>query len=104
MTPPTSVGRSTTGARFTDFNPFWEFVGGPLHAGTSGPGKIDKPFGPDVKFVSIASDMKQNRPPSDGFQFFGIGRVNARSKVLTVSLHGLDGQKLYSVDLPPEGV
>ncbi len=25
-------------ARFTDFDPFWEFVAGPLHAGTFGPG------------------------------------------------------------------
>ena len=24
-------------ARFTDFDPFWEFVAGPLHAGTFGP-------------------------------------------------------------------
>jgi len=89
-------------AQFTDFKPFWEFVGGPLHAGTFGPGEIDKTFGPDVKFVSIPTDMKQNRPPSDGLQFFGIGRVDARSEVLTVSLHGIDGQKLYSVDVPPE--
>ncbi len=28
-----------------------------------GPGEIDKTFGSDVKFVSIPSDMKQNRPP-----------------------------------------
>ncbi len=89
-------------AQFTDFKPFWEFVGGPLHAGTFGPGEIDQTFGPDVKFVSIPADMKQNRPPSDGYQFFGIGRVDARSKVLTVSLHGVEGQKLYSVDLPTE--
>jgi alkaline phosphatase D len=89
-------------ARFTDFKPFWEFVGGPLHAGTFGPGEIDKTFGPDVKFVSVPLGMKQNRPPSDGLQFFGIGRVDARSKVLTISLHGLDGQKLYAIDLPPE--
>ena len=89
-------------AQFTHFKPFWEFVGGPLHAGTFGPGEIDKTFGPDVKFVSIPPDMKQNRPPSDGLQFFGIGRVDARSKVLTVSLHGLDGRKLYAVELPPE--
>jgi len=89
-------------AQFTDFKPFWEFVGGPLHAGTFGPGEIDKTFGPDVKFVSVPPGMKQNRPPSDGLQFFGIGRVDARSKALTVSLHGLDGTKLYSVELPPE--
>ena len=89
-------------ARFTDFDPFWEFVGGPLHAGTFGPGDIDKTFGPDVKFVSIPKGMKQNRPPSEGLQFFGIGRIDARSKALTVSLHGIDGQTLYEVQLAPE--
>jgi len=89
-------------ARFTDFKPFWEFVGGPLNAGTFGPGEIDKTFGPDVKFVSIPKDMKQNRPPSDGLQFFGIGRVDARSKAMTVSLHGIDGGALYEVELPFE--
>lgn len=89
-------------ARFNDFKPFWEFVGGPIHAGTFGPGEIDRTFGPDVKFVSIPKDMKQNRPPSEGLQFFGIGRIDARSKALTVSLHGMDGQSLFKVELPPE--
>lgn len=89
-------------AQFTDFKPFWEFVGGPLHAGTFGPGEIDRTFGPDVRYVSIPADMKQNRPPSDLYQFFGIGKIDAASKVLTVSLHNVDGNKLYSVDLQPE--
>lgn len=89
-------------ARFTDFKPFWEFVGGPINAGTFGPGEIDKTFGPDVKYVSVPQGMKQNRPPSEGLQFFGIGRVNARTRALTVSLHGVDGQTLYTVELPPE--
>jgi alkaline phosphatase D len=89
-------------ARFSDFKPFWEFVGGPLHAGTFGPGEIDRTFGPDVKFVSIPKDMKQNRPPSDGLQFFGIGRIDARTRGLTMSLHGIDGQTLFKVELPPE--
>ncbi len=87
-------------ARFTDFKPFWEFVGGPINAGTFGPGEIDKTFGPDVKYVSVPPGMKQNRPPSDGYQFFGIGRIDARSGALTVSLHGVDGQTLYKVELP----
>jgi alkaline phosphatase D len=87
-------------ARFTDFEPFWEFVGGPINAGTFGPGEIDKTFGPDVKFVSIPPDMKQNRPPSEGYQFFGIGRIDARTGALTVSLHGIDGRTLYRVELP----
>lgn len=89
-------------ARFTDFKPFWEFVGGPLHAGTFGPGEIDRTFGPDVKFVSIPKDMKQNRPPTEGLQLFGIGRIDARSKALSVLLHGIDGRELFKVELPPE--
>ncbi|MRD46418.1 alkaline phosphatase [Caenimonas koreensis DSM 17982] len=87
-------------ARFTNFKPFWEFVGGPLNAGTFGPGEIDRTFGPEVKFVGLPPGMKQNRPPSDGLQFFGIGRIDARSRSLTVSLHGGDGQTLFEVELP----
>ena len=30
-----------TRAKFTDFDPFWEFVAGPLNAGTFGPNKMD---------------------------------------------------------------
>ena len=37
-------------ARFTDFEPFWEFVSGPLHAGTFGPNVLDPTFGPEVRF------------------------------------------------------
>ncbi|TIL18780.1 MAG: alkaline phosphatase, partial [Mesorhizobium sp.] len=32
-------------AQFQDFNPFWEFVSGPLHAGTYGPNDFDMTFG-----------------------------------------------------------
>jgi alkaline phosphatase D len=88
--------------RFTDFKPFWEFVGGPLHAGTFGPGPIDHTFGPDVKFVGIPTDMKQNRSPREGLQFFGIGKIDARSKAMTVSLHDIEGKVLYRVELPVE--
>jgi len=88
-------------ARYTDFEPFWEFVGGPLHAGTFGPNALDRTFGPDVKFVSIPADLKQNRPPSDGDQFFGIGRIDATTRAMTVSLHGADGRSLYQVEIPP---
>lgn len=89
-------------AQFTDFKPFWEFVGGPLHAGTFGPGEIDRTFGPDVRYVSIPADMKQNRPPSELLQFFGVGKIDATSKVMTVSLHNIDGKDLFKVDLHPE--
>ncbi len=88
-------------ATFTDFDPFWEFVAGPLHAGTFGPGTLDPTFGPEVKFNAIPAGTKPNRPPSDGLQFFGQVAVKGRTGVLTVSLHDRDGRSLYTVDLPP---
>lgn len=89
-------------AQFTDFKPFWEFVGGPLHAGTFGPGEIDRTFGPEVRFVSIPADMKQNRSPAEKLQFFGIAKIDAKTQVMSVSLHDIDGKKLFGIDLPPE--
>jgi alkaline phosphatase D len=90
-------------ARFTEFCPFWEFVAGPLHAGTFGPAKFDDTFGPQLRFKAIPDGMKPNRPPSAGHQFFGLVRVDGRSSVITVSLHNRTGDRLYSVEIPPEG-
>jgi alkaline phosphatase D len=87
-------------ARFTDFDPFWEFVAGPLNAGTFGPNALDATFGPQVEFIGIPPGMKPNRPPSDGFQFFGLLRVDTRTRALEASLHDLSGRAIYSVDLP----
>jgi alkaline phosphatase D len=89
-------------ARFTRFNPFWEFVAGPLHAGTFGPAVLDDTFGPEVRFVGIPPGMKPNRPPSAGLQFFGTVRIDGRSQVMTVRLHDLTGRALFSQDLEPE--
>lgn len=88
-------------AKFTEFNPFWEFVAGPAHAGTFGPGQLDATFGPQAKFVSIPAGMKGNRPPSEGLQFFGTLQIDAASKTLTAKLHNVAGKELYSVDLEP---
>jgi alkaline phosphatase D len=88
-------------AQFTAFDPFWEFVAGPLNAGTFGPGTLDKTFGPEVKFVGIPPGMKGNRPPSDGFQFFGLLRASAKTRALTVELRDVAGKRLYSLELPP---
>jgi alkaline phosphatase D len=38
-------------AAFQDFEPFWEFVSGPIHAGTFGPNQLDATFGPQVVFA-----------------------------------------------------
>ena len=89
-------------ASFTEFHPFWEFVAGPAHAGTYGPAELDRTFGPEVKFIGIPPGMKQNRPPSDGFQFFGTLRASAKTQTLTVRLVNSEGKELYKVELPAE--
>jgi alkaline phosphatase D len=90
-----------TRAKFTDFDPFWEFVGGPLHAGTFGPNAVDRTFGPDVKFVSVPADNKQNRSPAVGQQYFGIAKIDGATQAMRVSLHDLEGRELYAVTLAP---
>jgi alkaline phosphatase D len=89
-------------AQFTDFLPFWEFVAGPLNAGTFGPGTMDNTFGPQVKFTGIPPGMKQNRPPSAGLQFFGSVRIDGKTEVMTVRLHELNGKVIYTLELPPQ--
>jgi alkaline phosphatase D len=86
-------------ARFTEFDPFWEFVAGPLHAGTFGPNGLDRTFGPEVKFLGIPPGMKPNRPPSEPFQFFGSGRIDRRTQTLTMKLHNVS-REIFSVELP----
>lgn len=87
-------------ARFTRFKPFWEFITGPINAGTFGPNGLDLTFGPEVVFQRVPD--RPNRSPLDGLQFFGLGRIDARTKVLTMSLLDINGTTLYQVDLPPE--
>lgn len=89
-------------AQFTEFNPFWEFVAGPLNAGTFERKLLDNTFGPQVKFQSVSFNLEPNRPPSDGLQFFGTVKIEGKSEVMTVALHNLEGKTLYSVDLIPE--
>lgn len=90
-------------ATFTDFDPFWEFVAGPLHAGTFGPNTLDPTFGPEVKFLAIPPDLKPNRPPSDDYQFFGLVTVDPATRAATVTLHDREGKTLYAKELAPEG-
>lgn len=89
-------------AVFQDFDPFWEFVSGPLHAGTFGPGQLDNTFGPQLKFKSIPDGMRPNRPPSEGLQFFGQVKIDPTSKELTVTHYSSAGKNLWSIDLQPE--
>jgi alkaline phosphatase D len=88
-------------AQFTEFDPFWEFIAGPLNAGTFAPGVLDPTFGPEVKFTGTSADTKPNRPPSEGLQFFGTLTISAKTRALTARLIDVSGKVLYSVELPP---
>ncbi|MBX7168605.1 MAG: alkaline phosphatase D family protein [Pirellulales bacterium] len=88
-------------ATSTDFDPFWEFVAGPINAGTFGPGTLDPTFGPQVKFNAVPEGMPQGRPPSEGRQYFGLVEFEPATSALTVSLRDVEGKVLYRVELPP---
>ncbi|MEM8868516.1 MAG: alkaline phosphatase D family protein [Verrucomicrobiota bacterium] len=89
-------------AGFKNFKPFWEFVSGPLHAGSFGPNQLDLTFGPELKFLGIPQDMKPFRPPSDGFQFFGEIEIDGSTQALTVRHINSAGKELWSHHLDPE--
>lgn len=82
-------------AQFRDFEPFWEFVAGPLHAGTFGPNRLDDTFGPRVVFAKPPPDGQVNLPPTAGLQFFGQVDVEHRTKDMVVSLKDLKGDALF---------
>jgi alkaline phosphatase D len=88
-------------AVFQDFDPFWEFVSGPIHAGTFGPGDLDPTFGPRVQYSKHPPAGQANLPPSMGLQFFGEIDIAPQSHEMRVSLRDLEGGLLYSVPLLP---
>ena len=81
-------------AQFTDFAPFWEFVAGPLNAGSFGPNALDNTFGPQVIFQK--APPRPNAPPSDGYQFFGEVRIEHDSRDMVVSLRDWQGTAVFS--------
>ena len=66
-------------AQFQDFEPFWEFVSGPLHAGTFGPNELD-----------------------NGMQFFGHVQIEGKTGRLTVTLRDRADVALWSTTLDPK--
>lgn len=87
-------------AQFTDFHPFWEFVAGPLNAGTFGPNALDNTFGPQLVFQKVPPAGQSNLPPSAGYQFFGD--VSVSRTAFKVTLRDLYGKNLFTHTLHPE--
>jgi alkaline phosphatase D len=88
-------------AVFKDFSPFWEFVAGPIHANTGALAALDDTFGPDVRFTGVSPGLAAYPGPAGGLQFFGTVRISAVTRMMTVQLHNLAGDTIYSTDLEP---
>ena len=89
-------------AQFKDFLPFWEFVAGPIHANTGAPGALDDTFGPEVRFMGVPRNMQAYPGPWGGLQFFGMVRIDAATRMMSVRLHNLAGDTIYSTELEPQ--
>jgi len=89
-------------AVFQDFEPFWEFIAGPLHAGTWTPGPIDNTFGPRAVFErGCGADQHDNLAPCFGQQFFGHVAIERASEVMTVTLKDMHDRALWSTQIEP---
>ncbi|MBC8077345.1 MAG: alkaline phosphatase D family protein, partial [Chloroflexales bacterium] len=88
-------------ARFSDFNPFYEFVSGPLNSGTFGPNLLDDTFGPQVQYQRVPPPGQVNLPPSAGMQFFGQVQIDGPSQEMTVTLRDVAGTALFTKVLRP---
>ncbi|EGX58703.1 alkaline phosphatase [Streptomyces zinciresistens K42] len=86
-------------AAFADFEPFWEFVSGPLNAGAFPASALDGTFGPERVFVKAPT--ASNVSPAGGYQFFGEVDIDGGSAELTVRLREADGTVLFTQVLRP---
>jgi alkaline phosphatase D len=86
-------------AVFQDFVPFYEFISGPLHAGTWAPGILDNTFGPQVLYANGCEG--ENLAPCFGKQFFGHVAIDGTTRAMTVTLKDVADQALWAIEIPP---
>ena len=87
-------------ASFQDFEPFWEFVSGPIHAGSFGPNELDATFGPQLMYVKAPTkEQGQNLSPAFDLQFFGHVAIDGASEQMTVTLRDWNDVALWSKTL-----
>lgn len=89
-------------SKFKDFNPFYEFVIGPLHAGGFGPGVLDPSFGAEYEYVRgpLNQGLPEYTPPPFE-QAFGMVEVN-KDGLLTIKLSDITGEVLFEKQLEAE--
>jgi len=91
-------------AAFQDFEPFWEFVSGPIHAGSFGPNDLDGTFGPQLMYLKAPTkEQGQNLSPAFDLQFFGHVAIDGMTERMTVTLRDWNDTALWSKVLDPRG-
>lgn len=86
-------------AAFQDFHEFWEFVAGPINAGSFGPNKLDRTFGPEEVFSKAGPAM--GSPRDAAFQFFGHVDLDEQD-LMTVSLRDGNGEIVWEKQFEPQ--
>jgi alkaline phosphatase D len=87
-------------AQFKDFDGFWEFVSGPLHAASLAPGGLDNTFGPELRWSSRRRGSKASGPYTNE-QYFSMVHIDAKTKAAKVTHRNRDGETLWSIELEP---
>src|SRR4029453_4765437 len=91
-----------TAAVFQDFEPFWEFISGPIHAGTWHPQKLDNTFGPRAVFQKGCGEgQRDDLAPCFGLQFFGHFAIDGPTEVMTVTLKDVADRDLWAIRIEP---
>lgn len=91
-------------ATFTDFDPFWEFISGPIAASPfwTKDADLDRTFGPEVVFSRGESEVgRLDIAPTPRNQYFGHLQLSAAGE-LTVTLYDGGGDALWKKTLEPQ--
>ena len=90
-------------AVFQDFDPFWEFVSGPLHAGTWRPGASSTTRSARAPCIRMAAAAEQGESSTLLRTAILRARIDRRRdrKSVTVTLKDVEDNDLWSVDINP---
>lgn len=86
-------------AAYPDFDPFWEFIAGPIAASSFGTKEVDRTFGAERRFAKGSQESSRRAPRPDQL-FIGYAEIDAAGN-LTVELRDALGEVLWSTDLEP---
>ena len=88
-------------AVFQDFEPFWEFVSGPIHAGAGSANVLDNTFGPQLIFQK-AAPKGLGGSLGDDLQAFGHVAIDGPTQAMTVTLKDWNDKALWSTQIDPK--